>query len=69
MYKQSSVDLESYARNRGIFVKYPKTEIGCLQPFCYVDYEVKRTELHVQTFSAFPDQAAMIKTQSLFDFR
>ena len=68
LYRQSHVDLERFARNRGLFVKFPKLEIGGLQPFCYVDFEARRTELHIHTFAAFPDQVAMIKTQSLFDF-
>ncbi len=69
LYKQSHADLERFARNRGVFVKYPKSEIGGLQPFCYVDFESRKDELHVHTFAAYPDQVTMIKTQSLFDFR
>jgi hypothetical protein len=40
-----------------------------LQPFCYVDFEARRSELHIHTFAAYPDQVTMIKTQSLFDFQ
>jgi hypothetical protein len=43
-------------------------QIGKLQPFCYVDFEARKTELHLHTFAAYPDQVTMIKTQSLFDF-
>ena len=69
LYKQSRADLERFARNRGVFVKFPELQIGSLQPFCYVDFEARRTELHVHTFAAYPDQVTMIKTQSLFDFQ
>ncbi len=69
LYKQSHTDLERFARNRGIFVKYPALEIGGLQPFCYVDFEVRQNELQIHTFAAYPDQVTMIKTQSLFDFQ
>ena len=68
LYRQSHIDLERFARNRGLFVKFPELEIGGLQPFCYIDFESRRSELHVHTFSAYPDQVTMIKTQSLFDF-
>jgi len=69
LYRQSHKDLEKFARNRGVFVKFPKLEVGGLQPFCYVDFEARRHELHIHAFSAYPDQVAMIKTQSLFDLR
>jgi len=68
LYRQSHLDLENFARNRGIFVKFPKLKIGGLQPFCYVDFEARQAELHIHTFAAYPDQVTMIKTQSLFDF-
>jgi len=69
LYRQSHIDLERFAQKRGIFVKFPNLEIGGLQPFCYVDFEARRNELHVHTFAAYPDQVTMIKTQSLFDFQ
>ena len=68
LYKQSHADLERFARNRGVFVKFPELEIDGLEPFCYVDFEARQSELHIHTFSAYPDQLTMIKTQSLFDF-
>ncbi len=68
LYRQSHTDLERFARSRGVFVKFPKLQIGGLQPFCYIDFEARQSELHVHTFAAYPDQIAMIKTQSLFDF-
>jgi hypothetical protein len=69
LYRQSHIDLERFARSRGIFVKFPTLEVGGLQPFCYVDFEARRSELHVHTFAAYSDQVTMIKTQSLFDFQ
>ena len=69
LYRQSHTDLERFARNRGVFVKFPKLEIGRLQPFCYIDFEARCSELHIHTFAAYPDQVTMIKTQSLFDFK
>ena len=68
LYKQSFTDLERFGRDRGVFVRFPELEIDGLQPFCYVDFEARKTELHIHTFAAYPDQVSMIKTQSLFDF-
>jgi len=68
LYRQSHIDLERFARNRGVFVSFPKSETAGLQPFCYIDFEARRDELHVYTFAAYPEQITIIKTQSLFDF-
>lgn len=68
LYRQSHLDLERFAKNRGVFVKFPSAEGTTLEPFCYIDYEARNKELHVHTFTAFPEQLTMIKTQSLFDF-
>ena len=68
LYRQSHVDLERFAKNRGVFVKFKESEASGLQPFCYIDYEARQKELHIHTFAAYPDQTTIIKTQSLFDF-
>ncbi len=67
LYKQSHADLEKFARNRGIFAKYPERSIGGLEPFTYIDFEARKDELHIHAFHAYPDQVTIIKTQSLFD--
>ena len=69
LYRQSHMDLESFARKRGMFVKFPGLEMKGLQPFCYIDFEARQSELHIHTFAAYPDQVTMVKTQSLFDFQ
>lgn len=68
LYKQSHIDLDKFGRNRGLFVNFPELKTGGLEPFCYVDFEARRNELHIHTFAAYPDQVTMIKTQSLFEF-
>ena len=68
LYRQSHTDLERFARNRGVFVKFPMLAVAGLEPFSYIDFEARREELHVHTFHAYPDQVTIIKTQSLFDF-
>jgi len=69
LYRQSHLDLEKFAKNRGVFVKFIDHETDGLQPFCYIDFEARKNELHVHTFSAYPDQITIVKTQSLFDFQ
>lgn len=68
LYRQSHTDLERFARNRGVFMSFADQASGGLEPFSYVDFEARKSELHIHTFHAFPDQITIIKTQSLFDF-
>ena len=68
LYQQSRDDLERFARNRGIFTKFPKSAVAGLEPFSYIDFEARRNELHLHTFHAFPDQVTIIKTKSLVEF-
>ncbi len=68
LYRKSHMDLERFARNRGMFVRFPKMAVGGLEPFSYIDFEARPEELHLHAFHAFPDQVTIIKTQSLVDF-
>ncbi len=68
LYRQSQKDLEQFSKNRGLYMHFPELETGGLQPFCYIDYEARKSELHVHAFAAYPEQVTMVKTQSLFDF-
>jgi hypothetical protein len=69
IYQKSQSDLKNFARNRGLYVKFPKLETSDLQPFTYIDFEARRNELHIHTFHGYPQQATIIKTQSLIGFR
>ena len=68
LYRQSFSDLERFAHNRGVFVKFPTLAVEGLEPFSYIDFEARKDELHVHTFHGYPEQITIIKTQSLFDF-
>ncbi|AQT67550.1 hypothetical protein STSP2_00698 [Anaerohalosphaera lusitana] len=68
LYRQSHIDLERFAKNRGIFVKFPEMSSSGLEPFSYIDFEARKTELHIHAFHAYPDQVTIIKTQSLVGF-
>ena len=65
VYARSQADLKKFARNRGMYVKFPQIESSDLMPFSYVDFEARRNELHVHTFHGYPEQGTIIKTQSL----
>ncbi|MHC4425913.1 MAG: hypothetical protein ACYSYV_07440 [Planctomycetota bacterium] len=45
LYRQSHIDLKRFARNRGMFVKFPTLEVGGLPPFCYIDFEARQSEV------------------------
>lgn len=68
LYRQSHSDLERFARNRGMFVRFPNMCSSDLEPFSYIDFEARKSELHLHTFHAFPEQVTIIKTQSLIGF-
>ncbi|MBN1818637.1 MAG: DUF2617 family protein [Sedimentisphaerales bacterium] len=68
LYRKSHTDLERFARNRGMFVRFPQQSVDGLEPFSYIDFEARHDELHIHAFHAFPDQVTIIKTQSLVDF-
>lgn len=65
IYQQSQTDLKNFARNRGLYVNFPKNSDSNLQPFTYIDFEARRHEIHVHTFHGYPEQSTIIKTQSL----
>lgn len=67
LFVASHRDLKRYAQKRGIFCEFPDWATGDLEPFTFVDYECRDTELHVHAFHAFPDEAALLKTQSIFE--
>ena len=68
LYRQTFLDLKKFARNRGIFLGFSDAAVNGLQPFSYIDFESRKTELHIHSFHGYPEKATIIKTQSLFDF-
>lgn len=68
LYRQSHLDLKKFARNRGIFVSFSQMLPSGLEPFSYIDFEARHSELHIHAFHAYPEQVTIIKTQSIFDF-
>ncbi|MCH8880705.1 MAG: DUF2617 family protein [Planctomycetes bacterium] len=67
LFAASHRDLTRYAQKRGIFREFPEWASGDHVPFTFVDYECRDGELHVHAFHAFPEEATLLKTQSIFE--
>ena len=67
VYNQTHHDLARLGARRGLFVPFPEWTHQGLTPFSFIDYEAKPNELHVFAFHAFPENLAIVKTQSLFE--
>ncbi|MFW6133287.1 MAG: DUF2617 family protein [Planctomycetota bacterium] len=66
-YGQTHRELARMGVRHGLFVPFPHLRSRDMTPFSYIDYEAKPNELHVFAFHAFPDDAALVKTQSVFE--
>lgn len=67
LFSASHRDLMRYASKRGIFCSFPEWISGGMEPFTFIDYECRDSEFHVHAFHAFPDELAILKTQSIFE--
>jgi hypothetical protein len=67
LFARTHAELYAQASRNGIFVLFPEWAGGGLAPFSYVDYDAKVRHLHVFAYHAFPDELAIIKTQSIFE--
>ena len=63
----NAVELARAAMQRGLFVPFPGWMSRSLTPFTYIDYDARPNQLHVLAFHAFPDELAVVKTQSIFE--
>ena len=68
VYTRTHHDLARMGAQRGLFVPFPTWMVRSqLTPFTYIDYQAKPNELHVFAFHAFPEDLAVLKTQSIFE--
>ena len=67
LYLETHNDLIRAAGKRGLFVPIPQWQESDLTPFCHIDYHVTPSTLHVLAYHAFPDELAVLKTQSIFE--
>ncbi len=68
LFTASHRDLIRHAEKRGVFVKFPEwASNGDPEPFTFIDYEARESELHIHAFHTFPDELTLLKTQSIFE--
>jgi hypothetical protein len=67
IFRTTYRDLMRYAKKKGLFVPYPQWASGGLEPFSYIDYEARETELHIHAYHAFPGEWRILRTQSIFE--
>lgn len=65
---QSRKNLERSARDRGMFVAFPRSEVNGMEPFSYMDFEANEDRLSIRSFHAYPKVSAIVKMQSMILF-
>jgi hypothetical protein len=68
LYARCHRDLVRFSGRRGLCHSFEQmaTPEG-LAPLTYIDYQPRKWELLVQTYHAFPEDCAMVKTQTLVE--
>jgi hypothetical protein len=70
VFAETYAELTRLAERRGLLEVF-SSGAGApeepLEPFSYVDYDAKPNELHIFVFHAFPQELAVVKTQSIFE--
>jgi len=67
IFRTTYRDLARYAQTRGMFVPYEQWKTNGLDPFSFIDYEMRQHELHVHAYHVFPGEWRILRTQSIFE--
>ncbi len=67
LFNATHRDLVRYGHTRGMFLSFQEWADNGPEPFSFLDYEVRDSELHVQAYHAFPADCTILKTQSIFE--
>lgn len=67
IFRTTYRDLVRYAQNKGLYVPYPQWATNGLEPFTFIDYEMRQHELHIHAYHAFPGEWRFLRTQSIFE--
>ncbi len=67
LFNATHRDLVRYGSTRGIFLPFHDWADNGPEPFSFLDYEVRDSELHVQSYHAFPADCTILKTQSIIE--
>ena len=67
-YGRCHDDLVRFGGKRGLYHGFDELADGSgRSPFTFIDYQPRKRELLVQTYHAFPEELAMVKTQTLVE--
>ncbi|MCK6456501.1 MAG: DUF2617 family protein [Phycisphaerae bacterium] len=67
IFRTTYRDLVRYSKKKGMFVPYKQWTVHGLEPFSFIDFETRDSELHVHTYHAFPAEWKILRTQSIFE--
>lgn len=67
LFNATHRDLVRYGSSRGMFLEFDEWADDGPPPFTFVDYELRDSELHVQTFHSFPADHTILRTQSIVE--
>ena len=69
LYHQIRQDLIREGHRRGLLAEFPQWPYQGLIPFTYINAEACARELRVHAFHGFPEELALVKTQSIFEVK
>lgn len=69
IFNRMQEELETDALGRGIFHNFRPNHRLAPSPLSHIAVEARARSLLVQAFHTFPDECAIVKTQSLFEFK
>jgi hypothetical protein len=67
VFARAHADLTAQAHRTGLYISFPQWSTDDLSPFTYLDFETRTRQFHVFTFHAFPEERAIVKSQSIFE--
>ncbi|MFH1418799.1 MAG: DUF2617 family protein [Planctomycetota bacterium] len=67
IFRTTYRDLLRYAKRKGLLVPYSQWTVQGLEPFSFIDYEMRQHELHIHAYHAFPGEWRFLRTQSIFE--
>ncbi|MBI5765324.1 MAG: DUF2617 family protein [Planctomycetes bacterium] len=67
IFRTTYRDLSRYAQQKGLYVPYPQWTSNGMEPFSFLDYEMRQHELHVHAYHTFPGEWRILRTQSIFE--
>ena len=67
LFEATYRDLLRHARRRGLLKEFDQWKFDGMKPFTFIDPEPRERELHLHAFFAFPEEATLLKVQSIFE--